>query len=50
VATHTLRKSPGHPFYHALNRELDAHGFDEFARRAPLYAPAVGRPSLTTGC
>ncbi|MGE3511665.1 MAG: transposase [Vicinamibacterales bacterium] len=51
VATHTMPKSPGHPFYQALNRELDAHGFDEFveAQCAPFYAETVGRPSLLPG-
>jgi transposase len=51
VATHTLPTSPGHPFYQALNRELDAQGFDEFveAQCAPFYAPTVGRPSLLPG-
>ncbi|MFN8057852.1 MAG: transposase [Vicinamibacterales bacterium] len=51
LATHTLPKSPGHPFYQALNRELDAHGFDAFveAQCAPFYAETVGRPSLLPG-
>ena len=30
VATHTLPTSPGHPFYQALNRALDAEGFDDW--------------------
>ena len=51
VATHTLPKSPGHPFYQALNRALDAEGFDAFveAQCAPFYAATVGRPSLRPG-
>lgn len=51
VASHTLPKSPGHPFYQALNRELDAHDFDAFveAQCAPFYAETVGRPSLLPG-
>ena len=31
VATHTLPKSPGHPFYQALNRALEAEGLGEMA-------------------
>lgn len=44
IATHTLPKSPGHPFYQALNRALDAEDFDAFveAQCAPSYA-AGGR-------
>ena len=51
VATHTLPKSPGHPFYQALNRALEAEGFDAFveAECAPFYAAIVGRPSLLPG-
>jgi transposase len=51
VATHTLPKSPGHPFYQALNRALEAEGFDAFveAACAPFYAATVGRPSLLPG-
>ena len=51
IATHTLPRSPGHPFYLALNRALDAEGFDAFveAQCAPFYAATVGRPSLLPG-
>ncbi|MEO5569211.1 MAG: transposase [Gemmatimonadaceae bacterium] len=51
VATHTLPQSPGHPFYQALNRALEAEGFDAFveAQCAPFYAATVGRPSLLPG-
>jgi len=51
IATHTLPKSPGHPFYQALNRALDGEGFDAFveAQCAPFYAATVGRPSLLPG-
>jgi len=51
VATHALPKSPGHPFYQALNRALDTEGFDAFveAQCAPFYAATVGRPSLLPG-
>lgn len=51
VATHSLPRSPGHPFYQQLNRVLDTHGFDAFAEAqcAPFYAASVGRPSLLPG-
>lgn len=51
VATHTLPQSPGHPFYQALNRTLEAEAFDAFveAECAPFYAETVGRPSLLPG-
>ena len=51
VATHTLPTSPGHPFYQALNRALEAEAFDAFveAECAPFYAGTVGRPSLLPG-
>ena len=51
VATDTLPRSPGHPFYLALNRALEAEGFDAFveAQCAPFYAAKVGRPSLLPG-
>ena len=30
IASNTLVKSPGHPFYEKLNQVLEANGFDEF--------------------
>jgi len=51
VATQDLPSAPGHPFYTALNRILDAHGFDAFveSRCARFYAKTMGRPSLPPG-
>ena len=51
VATQDLPKSASHPFYAALNRVLDKHGFDEYVERAcaAFYAPTMGRPSLAPG-
>ena len=50
IATTSLAKAPGHPFYRALNQLLARHGFDAFVedRCRPYYA-AVGRPSLAPG-
>ncbi len=41
----------GHPFYQALNRLLDEHGFDPFVeeRCASFYAERLGRPSIPPG-
>src|SRR6187402_1616382 len=51
VAAVELPKSPGHPFYLALNRLLDGAGFDAFVEEAcaPFYASVLGRPSLAPG-
>lgn len=51
VSAGELPKSPGHPFYEALNRTLDAAGFDRFVERRceQFYAGEVGRPSLAPG-
>ncbi len=51
VATSSLAKSPGHPFYERLSRLLDEGGFDTFAEEqcAQFYAPKMGRPSLVPG-
>jgi len=42
VAASDLPKSPGHPFYTALNRLLAANHFDSFVEKlcAPNYAEA----------
>ncbi|MDE2878520.1 hypothetical protein [Candidatus Palauibacter soopunensis] len=45
----------GNPFYRALNRLLDDHGFDEFAEEAcrEFYAEKRGRAfrrACTSGC
>ena len=41
----------GNPFYRALNRLLDEHGFDEFAEEAcrEFYAEKRGRPGIPPG-
>jgi transposase len=51
VATHSLAKSPGHPFYEKLNELLWVEGFDEFVEAlcAPYYAKRLGRPSIPPG-
>jgi transposase len=51
VSTAELPKSPGHPFYSAVNQVLDSEGFDAFVEGlcAPFYESALGRPSLTPG-
>jgi len=50
VATDALQ-GPGHPFYDAVGRVLDEHGFDAFVEElcAPFYAERRGRPSLPPG-
>src|ERR1043166_3183495 len=51
VATSSLPRSPGHPFYERLNRLLDEAGFDRFSeeRCAAHYAVGQGRPSIPPG-
>jgi transposase len=51
VATSDLPKSPGHPFYQRLNKELAANSFDSFVEAAcrRFYAPKMGRPSMPPG-
>lgn len=51
VAASDLPKSPGHPFYTALNRLLAENDFDPFVEKlcAPLYAETMGRPSIPPG-
>jgi hypothetical protein len=50
VATAELPRSPGHPFYDALNRLLAKASFDAEVERwcAPYYAK-VGRPGIAPG-
>jgi len=50
LAAAELPKSPGHPFYSAVNSVLDSSGFDRFVEVicASFYASS-GRPSLTPG-
>jgi transposase len=51
VATHKIARSPGHPFYCALNRLLKKAGFDRWVEGvcAPYYAEKLGRPSIPPG-
>jgi transposase len=51
VSTSDLPRSPGHPFYSRLNRELESAGFDRFveSRCGAFYAAVLGRPSLAPG-
>ena len=51
IATNSLPRTGGRPFYQRLNQVLETHAFDEFveAQCAPVYADAAGRPSLTPG-
>ena len=51
VATQSLPRSPGHPFYEQLNQVLDAAGFDRFCERVcrKFYAERMGRPSIPPG-
>jgi transposase len=51
IASGELPRSPGHPFYAALNRLLAAADFDRFVEQmcAPYYADNVGRPGIAPG-
>jgi len=51
VAASDLPKSPGHPFYAALNRLLAENGFDALVEKlcAPYYAETMGRPGVPPG-
>ena len=51
VATTSLPRSAGHPFYTRMNALLGEEKFDEFAEAqcAPYYAEALGRPSIPPG-
>jgi transposase len=51
VATTTLSRTAGHPFYLRLNERSRTHGFDDFAEAqcAAFYAETIGRPSLAAG-
>jgi transposase len=50
IAAASLPRSPGHPFYQALNRLLAEAGFDAYVEelRAPLYKEG-GRPGVPPG-
>ena len=51
IATHKIARSPGHPFYVALNGLLGRAGFDRFVEELcePYYADGIGRPSIPPG-
>ena len=51
IATHDLVRTPGHPFYDALNKILARAKFDRFVeeRCAEFYAEKKGRPSIPPG-
>ncbi len=51
VATTSLPRSAGHPFYTRMNALLAEATFDAFAEAqcAPYYAEALGRPSIPPG-
>jgi transposase len=51
VATTSLPRSAGHPFYSRMNALLAEAKFDEFAEAqcAPYYAETLGRPSIPPG-
>jgi hypothetical protein len=51
VAASDLPKSPGHPFYTALNRLLAENGFDALVEKlcAPYYGETMGRPGVPPG-
>ena len=51
IATQSLARAPGHPFYERLNALFAQHGFDDFAegRCAPYYTVNTGRPSIPPG-
>ena len=51
VSASDLPRSPGHPFYTALNRLLAENDFDSFVEAlcTPFYAGVMGRPSIPPG-
>jgi transposase len=51
VSTADLPAVRPHPYYDAVNKVLDAHGFDAFVERqcAAFYAKTMGRPGLAPG-
>ena len=51
VATTSLPRSAGHPFYTRMNALLAEAKFDAFAEAqcAPYYAETLGRPSMPPG-
>lgn len=51
LSTADLPATRPHPYYDAVNKVLDAHGFDAFVERtcARFYAQTMGRPGLAPG-
>lgn len=51
IETRSIARSPGHPFYQALEEILRRHGFDQYVEGlcAKFYAPTMGRPSIPPG-
>ena len=51
VAASDRPRSPGHPFYTALNGLLSENGFDPLVEKlcAPYYAETMGRPGVPPG-
>ena len=51
LETQSIVSGPGHPFYQAVGRVLDKHGFESFVEGlcAPFYAEKSGRPSIAPG-
>jgi len=51
VVRSEMPRSEGHPFYRALNGELQGAGFDGYVeeRCARFYHPSLGRPGLAPG-
>jgi hypothetical protein len=51
VVASDLPKSPGHPFYTALNRLLAENGVDQLVEKlcAPSYAETFVRPDVPPG-
>ena len=54
IASNTLVKSPGHPFYEKLNQVLEANGFDEFVEglciTLLIWVARAFRPGFIFGC
>ncbi len=51
VASSQLARSPGHPFYEALNEVLSEHGFDDFVEElcGKFYAEKDGAAERGAG-
>ena len=51
VSAESLQRSPGHPFYLALEKLLKEAGFDRFVEELcePFYHTSKGRPSIPPG-